>query len=238
MMIVVVMNCLFYILYFKVMKLITLDAQNMLQRQQIEYYYDHYNQLNDNLTKVKEFKHNSKHILLNAVGSLLPINENKEIIDKINHIINDMYIENFICYTSHPAIDMILNYQVERANKDNILIEIKTNKGLIVNCNSEVISIIIGNLLDNAYEACLKYDKKTIEFKLININDNIHISIKNQYNGTLHTASDLPITNKDDFNNHGIGLKSIQSLIERCDGLMHIETKNHNFHVQIHLVNN
>ena len=58
---------------------------------------------------------------------------------------------------------------------------------------------------------------------------NIIITVKNSYSGELEREDGVFKSLKSDKDNHGIGLKSINQVIEKYDGLIKINTKNNIF---------
>ena len=97
--------------------------------------------------------------------------------------------------------------------------------------------IIIGNLLDNAIEACClmeKKEKRFIDVKVHSKNNNIHIYIKNSKNNWLIKEKTL----KEDKKNHGIWIKSIKKIIDKYNGFMENKDCGEYYEVSIMLWSN
>ena len=93
--------------------------------------------------------------------------------------------------------------------------------------------IILGNLLDNAIEACEKLMNKKkpeiilkIQYKM----SNLVILIKNTYDGEEIGAGNsvdnsLPATTKNDKKIHGIGMRNVKEIIKKYNGIIEWRTE-------------
>ena len=97
---------------------------------------------------------------------------------------------------------------------------------------------LFGNAIDNAIEAVSKIPdekKRTINLIVKNINNFVSIVIENYYEGDVHFDSDhLPVTTKTiNKESHGFGIKSIQNIVNKYDGVLNIEPKKDIFTLSI-----
>lgn len=237
---ILLLNVIFYYVYMKTLKLVEKESIFMLQEQQMVHYCNHYEELRRNLEEVHKFKHDVKYILMNAIeefSSSSGIEDTKLMYYKLEKIIEGVYLETYQCYTSIPTLDMVLNYQVGKAKQNGVYFDIQIGDELMVTVEDKVLAIILGNSLDNAIEACATHDKKTVEIIIINKYDNLYISIANHYMGKLQFKEGLPITSKENKKLHGIGLKSIKQLVESNGGFLNISSSNERFCLQIMFYN-
>ena len=99
------------------------------------------------------------------------------------------------------------------------------------------ICIIMGNLLDNAVEAAEKLEKpedKIIQIEMKQKNQFLLIKVENRYQGQIVVKENsLPQTDKEDRENHGIGLKSVKITVEQYGGNLNIETEDGWFVVNV-----
>ncbi|MFI3177366.1 MAG: GHKL domain-containing protein [Eubacteriales bacterium] len=237
---ILLLNIIFYSIYMKTLKLTQIEANLVLQEQQNHYYINQYDELKLNLDEVHKFKHDAKHIFLNAImefseESNIPVSD--VLFHRVNTMIEDLYLENYKCYTGVSSIDMILNYQSNKAEKYKINFITNISQNLEINIDSKTLAIIIGNALDNAIEACIKHSKGEVEIVLLNNNDNLYISVSNEYEGEIIFQDELPLTNKDNPRVHGIGLNNIRQLVKSNNGFMSITTESNVFSLQITFVN-
>lgn len=237
---ILLLNIIFYSVYCRILKLIEIETMLILQEQQNQYYSTQYDELKLNLEEVRQFKHDVKHIFLNSITefseiSNIPIGD--VLIHKVDRMIEDLYLETYKCYTGISSVDMILNYQMNRAKKHEIELLLQIQPNINVNMEGRELVIILGNVLENAIEACIVHNKKEIEIYILNKNDNFYISISNEYEGEIRYNNELPITSKDNPQIHGMGLNNIKELVKSNNGNFSIITENNKFIVEILLVN-
>ena len=188
----------------------------------------------ENQNQIREIKHNMKNqiIVLKSI-----INEkNFEEADRfINNMINETENFTLITYTENIAVNSIINYKIGESKKFNIKWNIEVQLNKYININSEDLGTILGNLLDNAMEACYLVEdgERKIDLNIYNRNNSIIISIIN----TKKHEKSLEKTWKADKLNHGIGLKSVKKLVDRYNGAMNNEDKGEIYEVNIILWN-
>lgn len=98
------------------------------------------------------------------------------------------------------------------------------------------INIILGNLLENAIEAAKKTEEKTVNVNIQFKSEMLRIEIENSYSkellkegtGKLNFATTKRIKEQ-----HGIGLHSVNQIVEKYKGLMEIDTQEKCFCVKI-----
>ncbi len=78
-------------------------------------------------------------------------------------------------------------------------------------------TVIFGNILDNAYEACCKAKNPFIEVKVSIRNGMLYGEIRNRVDGTISWDNNFPKTTKP---NGGTGLKSVKSILLKYDGML------------------
>lgn len=86
---------------------------------------------------------------------------------------------------------------------------------------------LLGNIIDNALEAAEKLDaanERTIRLHIDRKEDYLLLSCENPYVGQMKKKSALFPTTKGDPLRHGLGLISVQKIIERNNGIMEITT--------------
>ena len=91
---------------------------------------------------------------------------------------------------------------------------------------------IMGNALDNAVESVEKRGKD--EFKSIGVRVRKKdlfavIQVENTFDGELKMKDGLPLTSKADKENHGIGIRSIKSIVEKYQGTVSVRVQDGNF---------
>ena len=99
---------------------------------------------------------------------------------------------------------------------------------------------LIGNLFDNAIEACMKIkepDKRYIDFQIKPFNCMMSIYMENSCIGdyVIDKNGKLKTSKQTNIINHGIGLKRIKEIVERANGFVTLNPSNDKFEVIIQL---
>ncbi|WP_330368755.1 GHKL domain-containing protein [Alkaliphilus metalliredigens] len=100
------------------------------------------------------------------------------------------------------------------------------------------LSIILGNSLDNAIEACTASNSTNLAIDLKMYVNEVYLIIKIlNAKPTTYTLSnesiDESFTTKKDKENHGLGLKNIQTTIAQYDGLINLKDQGDTVEIQI-----
>lgn len=91
---------------------------------------------------------------------------------------------------------------------------------------------VMGNALDNAVESVEKRDKdqyKSIGVRVWKKDLFAVIQVENSFEGELKMKNGLPLTSKADKENHGIGIRSIKSIVEKYQGTVSVRVQDGNF---------
>lgn len=91
-----------------------------------------------------------------------------------------------------------------------------------ISINDIDLCALLANLLDNAMEACeeIKDKKAWINLKILRKNDLLLIQLENSLSTDKLNKKNFFITEKADKKLHGIGMKSIEKVIEKYNGCM------------------
>ena len=79
---------------------------------------------------------------------------------------------------------------------------------------------LLSNLLDNAIEACGKLESgRKIWVKLVREKRQFVLSIRNTVSEPVNIQDDGIPTSKEDKGKHGIGLKNVQMILDKSQGM-------------------
>ena len=127
---------------------------------------------------------------------------------------------------NNSVINVVLNQKYRLAKSKGITVSFQINDLSGAWMEEQDMVILLANLLDNAIEACEnRKDHPVIRLKLLRENAQILLSVQNPVESTQNMIHDQLSTSKADKANHGIGLKNVQMVLEKYDGMsrIHIE---------------
>lgn len=189
----------------------------------IEKKMQRYNSLEDSFENIRIIKHDLKNSLTITLA-LLENSQTEKAKKYLNELIEKTDKSEMTFYTWNEILNYILNEKIAYAKKHSISI---THKILIpetVNLGNDILSVIIGNLLDNSINACIEMDselKKLIDINIKVYKKNLVLKIGNTYD----TSIKLPKRTK----SNGLGLRSVKKLVDEKNGIYSVE-KSENYY--------
>lgn len=149
--------------------------------------------------------------------------------DKVNNYLDELEkdLDSVDTYvkSGNMMIDAILNSKLSIAEKDEIKITCKAEVPEGIKVSDIDLCVILGNLLDNAIESCEKIDKENrfLRIYIVVNKKQFYISVQNSAKAILDFNEKNYITNK--RGNHGLGMKRVQSLVDKYDGFLNLQNE-------------
>ncbi len=151
----------------------------------------------------------------------------------------DQYFESMpendtVAFCKDHAVNAVLNYYHQLAEKAEIDLNWKINLPEDVPIKSVDLCNIIGNILDNAITACqeLPAGQRWIQFTIESLhNANLYFVATNSFNGKVKLREDRYLSTHHDGS--GIGLASIESIAESYGGTALFEHKGKEFYSNV-----
>lgn len=135
--------------------------------------------------------------------------------------------------TGNVYLDSILNFKFSEADVLGTKIQCEIEASEICTIERRDLTIILGNLLDNAITAVSDVPNKEIQFLFRENKGRIIISIINSYDGTVILKDNKFISRKKDAQLHGYGLKNVKRTVEKYHGTMKVTHDVNYFQVQV-----
>lgn len=188
---------------------------------------EYFHEVEKSNTTVREIKHNIENQLVGlsalAEGSPTLIAEFQKIIGSLKNSDKTLYTNNSTCNT-------ILNNKIQIARSKNIECSISALIPKYLSLDYSDICILLGNLLDNAIDACEKVyipDKKIV----LSIVYMEHILTLKIINSKELMPAIWDKSSKPDFLNHGIGIRSAKRIVEKYNGVLEFMDNERTFEV-------
>ncbi len=133
-------------------------------------------------------------------------------------------------------VDSIINSKLTDAENQNIEVAASVKIPSDIEVDADDMVVILGNLLDNAIEACErvnshKYIKVSLKYK----KGCLFINVRNSFDNVIEQINGEYITRKDNKALHGIGLKSVKAIIDKYNGGIKFLTDKDEFNVHVML---
>jgi signal transduction histidine kinase len=170
-------------------------------------------------TKIKQAEHDIKHHILTAL-TLLENDQSKEAQMYLKKLYSN-YEANVFRYLTidNLVINGILNFKISRCQKNKI--DIKCDiRGDFAPFDEIDLCVLLCNLLDNAIEASLKSQTRRIRLTIKNNNGYLCFLVKNHIDNSVLTENKELKTTKSNGKKHGIGIYSINQIVEKYDGIL------------------
>ena len=144
----------------------------------------------------------------------------------------------YVSMSKNSAVDAILNEKLLYAQKNGISTQFDVTPLESTEIPAMDVCTILSNALDNAVEACVKFEKQSdryIDVKIDDSENEMIISVKNPSLEAPKRRAGAYISRKKDHENHGLGLKSIKRTVDKHKGDMLVKYENEIFNLVISL---
>lgn len=174
----------------------------------------HYEELKSSQEEIRQIRHNIRSIYIGTLAEL-KVGKIENAIEELQSNIDIIEKSSKVIDTGHPSIDSIIENKLYKCDELNITSNLSFQYNEPININEIEIAVVIGNILDNAIEACQKVSDVNREIwgSITVDKQDIVINIKN----TAIASNNLK-TSKFDKKSHGYGLKSISHIAKKYNG--------------------
>lgn len=138
-------------------------------------------------------------------------------------------------HTGNPEIDSMLNYKLEQAERAGARLELDVRLPEGFAADVFDLTIILGNLLDNALEGLKKSRAKALFLCLAVDRGVFFFKIANSYDGIVLRAGsygDPVYRSRKQGKGHGLGLPAVRRMVDKYHGTLHIDSTGRMFSVE------
>ncbi|GEM_PF-150910 len=219
--VLLVINILLFYLYDKLLLEENLKYENILLSQQNDAYEKQSVLIQRFQKSMREDRHNL-HNHLAAISGLAEQDQKTELIEYIKKLTVNVKAQESGIDSGHPVIDALINNKLYLSQYYHIKTEVNIRLPEVLYIDKMDLTIILGNLLDNALEACMKLPKEQREIRIdISVLHGVlTIQVINTYDTSqLCIKNGRPYSTKKDKTWHGIGLNSVTHTIKKYNGV-------------------
>lgn len=227
--VMLVMNILFWLFLMpRIVNRKITEFQNDL----VNKYYD---EVEIMYRKMRGWRHDyHNHIqVLKANICLEQYEQAEEYLDKLEV---DLTTVDTVLKTGNVMVDAILNSKLSLLQEKKIAVDATAIVPENINISGIDLSVLIGNLLDNAMEACMKIPEEKERFIRIYIDivkKQLYISVTNTMEGRAKRIGGNFRSTKQ--GNHGFGLLRIDSIVSKYNGYLNRQTEEGLFATEVML---
>ncbi|HIS62409.1 MAG TPA: sensor histidine kinase [Candidatus Scybalomonas excrementigallinarum] len=189
-----------------------------------------YESLKNKMEESRRAKHDMKQVL-RVAQSYLYNKEYERLKGYLDEYLKTSPSEEIIFYCSNYALNALIVYYKDLANKYKIPFEISIQIEEIEGIGDTELVVLYGNLLDNAMEACIDEKNKNpyIHFSMIQVGNGIYTVIENSYYGVIKRKEKRFETTKQGHT--GIGLYSVEQIVKKYEGMLEVKVEEEKFWV-------
>lgn len=160
------------------------------------------------------------HNHMQTLKAYLSMNQIEEMGKYLDHLEEDLDSIDIAIRTGNTSVNAILSSKISIAQKQMINVNCKATVPPDLKITDVHLCAIIGNLLDNAIEACEKVsvEKRFIRVYIGLFKQQLYISVTNATESSRRKKLTELITSKK--GEHGLGLKRVDNLVSEYDGFV------------------
>ena len=176
----------------------------------------HLNEVRSIHKEMRGYKHDFHHHLQTLKGQL-EAGEVDRALAYIEQLDNQLMNVDTLLKTGNVSLDAILSAKIAQAKAENIAVTVKANVPDQLTISDLELSIIVGNLLDNAIEACRTVTGERFIRIFISMKGTmLYFSMLNAAGAKKKKTGSLFATHKDGV--HGFGLRRAEAILEEHGG--------------------
>lgn len=183
--------------------------------------------------KASRFKHDLRNQML-GIEYLLKAGKTDAGIDHLTELVHNFHALEYDFTSAGTIWNLLIECKISEYRAEDIRIARQINLQNIGSIDEVDFCIILGNLLDNAFQSVVTAQDKKIRIVLIQDKGFLYIEINNT---CTRANSAKPVLNIGDRVEHGFGLQNVQEIVKRYGGKMEIEKLHNLFNVRIIIPN-
>lgn len=190
--------------------------------------------LQEKIEESRRLKHDVRHTLV-ALQSYLDNKNYIQLEEYINQYISRLDNTTPVIYCNNTIVNSIVSYYVQQSRENDIDISVQIQIEDSFPLPDIDLCVVLGNLLENALEACLrqKVKKRFIKLNILSKHGSVLILvIENSYEGAIAQKDSVFFSSKKE-NRVGIGISSVRRIASKYHGLVNFDYTSDIFKVSL-----
>lgn len=195
----------------------------------------HYAEVESVYRKMRGWRHDY-HNHIQVLKAHLELKQYEEGNKYLDMLAEDLQTVDTVLKTGNVMVDAILNSKLTMMKEKEIYVDATAIVPQDVSISGIDLSVLIGNMLDNAMEACMQIPKKEDRFIRIYIDivkKQLYISVTNSMKGNPRKSGMQYISSKEGV--HGFGLLRIDSIVSKHGGFINRQNEQGVFATEVML---
>ena len=231
--ILLLMNYTAFEVYERMTKDAGIQERNLLYEQELELISRQTKEREAYDKQIGQLRHDMKNHLTGLLG-MLQENDQKQAEEYIRLLLKESTDsrELEVSRSGNPAVDAIINSKYAQARREDIRFEANVFIPSELPFHAAHLTIVFGNILDNALEACreIELGEKWIDLEAAYTKEVLMITVNNSCVERKKDRSGRFFTTKKDRRGHGLGLVSVEQALEPYQGQLEMECEKGIFH--------
>lgn len=225
-----------FLVYHTVLLLINEQERNYMlavHTHQLEIQNLQYENLNKQIAATRQARHDLRHHIA-VMDEYLIHKEYDKLHEYLQNYKKSLSNNSMTFFCKHNTVNILLLYFAQQAREKQIDFFVSVSLPEQIAIPDNVLSALLGNLLENALEACQTVQNRQaqISIKAKTQSDALFIQIENTYcQEPIKDKNGRYLSSK--RKGLGIGLESVQNIVAQYNGLLEIEPKDGCFRVSI-----
>lgn len=197
--------------------LVRRTAEKLAEEYLQDFAEKHYIEVENIYRDMRGWRHDY-HNQLQTMMACISLKQYDKLYEHLSELDGDLRSVDTILKTGNVMADAILNSKLSMAKKKNIKIDATAAVPKALRVSDIDLCVVLGNLLDNATESCLKIeneDDRFIRLYIGTLKGQLYISVTNSASGIKKSSGEY-ITSK--AGSHGYGLKRIDAVVAKYNG--------------------
>ena len=196
-------------------------------------YYDHLDEIEQKQVSVR---HDIKHYVsvLQAFLAEKKYDEMKNLLDQFEQGMNKI---TPMVYTNNRVLNALLSEKNNTAKRKGVTIDLNVEPNVDLSGVSDLDLIsLFGNLIDNAIRAELEstVEKKKVTVRLFESDGKFNVlNVVNHFSRIEKSRVGFISTKKDDGQDHGIGLRNVEKISRKYNGVFNVDAEDNIFDVTV-----
>lgn len=210
-------------------------VEKRVERFEQELVSRHYAEVDAMYRKMRGWRHDY-HNHVQALKVCLSQREYEQMADFLNQVDASLSEVDRVVKTGNVMLDAIVNSKMSLIKEQGIAVDCTAYVPAQMSVKAIDLCVLLGNLLDNAMEACLKLERKEERFIRIYMDvlkGQLYVCITNSMNGRARTKGGAYLSDKAGV--HGFGIGRIDRIVEQYKGYVNRQSEEGVFSTEVML---